>query len=237
MMIRPYWFLDDPIDVEHKYYILMDFLHKAKLKFYEKGFEKHLKEILTLKKDLESFDKKTEFTQRTLANMTEVDKNNFYNLLDKNLDFIDEIVSIVKNSIETINLFLEENVETIEKYNSLVDVESYCNKYNLWDEGFLVIRKQGEEHMRIFNWFFSVIKIDNKDNVALLMTELLDPQCKTTKDIRKIRNFLKLNIKDFQEKSDCVLISDVSENADIETGTEISKEKSIDIILQNFNKH
>ncbi len=215
----------------------MDFLHKAKLKFGEKGFEKHLKEILTLRKDLESFDKKTEFTQRTLANMTEVDKNNFYNLLDKNLDSIDEIVGIVKNSMETIDLFLEENVEAIEKYNSLVDVESYCNRYNLWDEGFLVIRKQGEEHMKIFNWFFSVIKIANEDNVALLMTELLDPQCKTTKDIRKIRNFLKSNIKDFQEKSDCVLISDVSENVDMETGTEISKEKSIDIILQNFNKH
>jgi hypothetical protein len=236
-MIRPYWFLEDPIDVEYKYYILMDFLHKAKLKFNEKGFEKHLKEILTLRKDLESFDKKTEFTQRTLANMTDVDKNNFYNLLDKNLDSIDEIVSIVKNSMETIDLFLEENAEAIEKYNSLVDVESYCNRYNLWDEGFLVIRKQGEEHMKIFNWFFSVIKIANEDNVALLMTELLDPQCKTTKDIRKIRNFLKLNIKDFQEKSDCVLISDVSENVDMETGTEISKEKSIDIILQNFNKH
>lgn len=236
-MIRPYWFLENPIDVEYKYYILMDFLHKAKLKFGEKGFEKHLKEILTLRKDLESFDKKTEFTQRTLANMTEVDKNNFYNLLDKNLDSIDEIVGIVKNSMETIDLFLEENVEAIEKYNSLVDVESYCNRYNLWDEGFLVIRKQGEEHMKIFNWFFSVIKIANEDNVALLMTELLDPQCKTTKDIRKIRNFLKSNIKDFQEKSDCVLISDVSENVDMETGTEISKEKSIDIILQNFNKH
>jgi hypothetical protein len=236
-MIRPYWFLEDPIDVEYKYYILMDFLHKAKLKFGEKGFEKHLKEILTLRKDLESFDKKTEFTQRTLANMTEVDKNNFYNLLDKNLDSIEEIVNIVKNSTETIDLFLEENVEAIEKYNTLVDVESYCNKYNLWDEGFLVIRKQGEEHMKIFNWFFSVIKIANEDNVALLMTELLDPQCKTTKDIRKIRNFLKSNVKDFQEKSDCVLISDVSENVDMEMGTEISKEKSIDIILQNFNKN
>lgn len=236
-MIRPYWFLEDPIDVEHKYYILMDFLHKAKSKFNERGFEKHLKEILTLRKDLESFDQKTEFTQRTLANMTDVDKNNFYNLLDKNLDSIDEIVNIVRNSIETVDSFLQENSEAIEKYNSLVDVESYCNRYNLWDEGFLVIRKQGEEYMKVFNWFFSVIKIADKDNVALLMTELLDPQCKTTKDIRRIKNFLKANIKDFIEKSDCILISDVSENVDMETGTEISKEKSIEIILQNFNKH
>lgn len=236
-MISPYWFLEDPIDVEHKYYILMDFLHKAKSKFNQKGFEKHLKEILALKKDLESFEEKTEFTQRTLSNMTDVDKNKFYNILDKNLDSIEEIVSIVKNSIETLDSFIEENSEIIEKYNSLVDVESYCNRYNLWDEGFLVIRKQGEEHMKVFNWFFSVIKIADKDNVALLMTELLDPQCKTTKDIRRIKSFLKANIKDFLEKSDCILISDVSENVDMETGTEISKEKSIEIILQNFNKH
>ncbi len=233
-MIKPYWFLEDPIDEEHKYYILMDFLTKAKNSFGKKGFEKHFKEILTVRKDLESFDKKTEFTQRTLANMTEVDKEIFYNKLDKNLDYVDEIERIVKGSIKTIDQFLEENSETADKYNSLVDVESYCNKYNLWDQGFLVVRKPDEEFMKVFTWFFSPIKIGTEESVALLMTEMLDPQCETTTEISKIKGFLKSNIKDFSDKFDCVLIADVSKSVDLETGTDIGKEKSIEIILKNF---
>lgn len=234
-MIKPYWFLEDPIDTEHKYYILMDFLMKAKDKFNKKGFEKHFKEVLILRRDLESFDKKTEFSQRTLAHMTDVDKNTFYNMLDKNLEKIEEIVKIVKNSIETIDKFLEENEEISIKYNSLVDVESYCNKYNLWDQGFLVVRKTGEEYMKVFSWFFSVIKIGEDEKVALLMTEMLDPQCETTTEMLKIKRFLKSNIKDFSDKFDCVLVADVAKGVDLETGTEIGKEKSIDLILKNFN--
>jgi hypothetical protein len=233
-MIKPYWFLEDPIDEEHKYYILMDFLTKAKSKFNKKGFEKHFKEVVILRRDLDSFDQTMEFSQRTLANMTENDKNVFYNKLDRNLDSINEIVKIVKNSIETIDKFLEENKEIAIKYNSLVDVESYCDRYNLWDQGFLIVRKIDEEFMKVFSWFFSVIKIGEKEKVALLMTEMLDPQCETTTEILKIKNFLNSNIKDFSDKHDCVLVADVAKGVDIETGTEIGKEKSIDIILKNF---
>jgi hypothetical protein len=236
-MIKPYWFLESPIDVEHKYYVLMDLLTKAKNNFDKKGFEKHFKEILILKRDLDSFDKKTEFSQRTLANMTDVDKNFFYNLLDKNLDLIGEIETIVKNSIEIVDKFLEENKEIDYKYNSLVDVESYCNRYNLWDQGFLVVRKKEEEYMKVFSWFFSVIKIGDDEKVALLMTEMLDPKCETTTEIIKIRRFLKSNIKDFSDKFDCVIIADVAKGVDLETGTEIGKEKSIEIILKNFNNN
>jgi len=188
-MIKPYWFLESPIDTEHKYYILMSFLVKVKNKMNKKGFEKSFKELLCLKKDLESFDKNTEFTQKTVMSMTDSEKNTFYNLLDKNLDSIDEITTIVKNSIEVIDNFLEENKEAQEKYNSLVEVESYCQRYNLWDQGFLVIRKKEEEFMRVFTWFFSIIKVGETEKVALLMTEMLDPQCQTTNEIRKIKTF------------------------------------------------
>jgi len=232
--MKPYWFLEPPIDLEYKYYVLMAYLMKIKENFKKPGFERAFKNLLAIKRDLESFDKKTEFSQKTLAKMTEEEKDYFYTILDKNLDNIGEIEEIAKNSIRVLDEFLEENRELYENYNSLVDVESYCSKYNLWDQGFLVVRKKGEENMRIFSWFFSIVKISNSDNVALLMTELLDPKCETTKDIRKIRGFLKSNIADFSEKYDCVLVADISGNIDLEIGTELSKEKSIDMIMNRF---
>lgn len=168
--MKPYWFLEDPIDLEYKYYVLMAYLMKIKDHFDKPGFEKYFKNILSIKRDLESFIKKTEFSQKTLAKMTEEEKEHFHNLLDKNLDVIGEVEEIAKNSLTTIDEFLEKNEEFYERYNSLVSVESYCSKYNLWDQGFLVIRKKGIKTMRIFTWFFSIVKISQKDNVALLMT-------------------------------------------------------------------
>lgn len=232
--LKPYWFLEGTIDLEYKYYILMSYLVKVKESFNKKEFGKYFKDLITMRRDLESFIKDTEFSQKTMSKMTEDDKDYFFNLLDKNLDSIDEIEQIAKNSIEVIQKFIEENKEMYEIYNSLVDVESYCSKYNLWDQGFLVIRRNDEEKMRIFTWFFSIVKISQKESVALLMTELLDPKCDTTKDLNKIRKFLKSNITDFSEKYDCVLIADVSHDIDLEIGVELSKEKSIDIIMNRF---
>lgn len=232
--MKPYWFLEEPIDLEYKYYVLMAYLMKIKENFGKPGFERYFKNILSIKKDLESFDKSTEFTQKSLAKMTEEERDYFYTILDKNLDQIGEIEEIAKNSIRTIDNFLEENQGFYEKYNSLVNIESYCAKYNLWDQGFLVIRRKDEDTMRIFTWFFSIVKISQKENVALLMTELLDPLCETTKDITKIKKFLKSNIRDFSDQYDCVLVADVSNDVDMELGTELSKEKSIDMIMNRF---
>ena len=88
--------------------------------------------------------------------------------------------------------------------------------------------------MRIFTWFFSIVKISQKENVALLMTELLDPLCENTKDINKIKRFLKTNIRDFSSQYDCVLVAEISKEIDMEVGTELSKEKSIDMIMNRF---
>jgi len=232
--MKPYWFLEDPIDLEYKYYVLMAYLMKTKEHFNKPGFERYFKNILAIRRDLESFIKKTEFSQKTLTRMTEEERDYFYNLLDKNLDVIGEIEEIAKNSLTTIDGFLEKNEEFYEKYNSLVEVESYCAKYNLWDQGFLVIRKKGIKTMRVFTWFFSIVKISQKDNVALLMTEILDPPCETTKDIIKIKKFLKNNIRDFSDQYDCILVAEVSNEIDMEAGTELSKEKSIDLIMNRF---
>jgi len=232
--LKPYWFLESPIDTEHKYYMLMSFLVNLKKSFQTKNFVKKFKELLTIKRDLESFDKSTEFSPKTLSKMTEEERDLVYTILDKNLDNIAEVESVVKNSIQTIEAFLEENSFFYEKYNSLVNVESYCAKYNLWDQGFLVIRKNDEEYMKVFTWFFSIVKVGKKENVALLMTELLDPLCETTKEISSIKKFLKANIKDFSDQYDCVLVADVADDIDIETGTDISKERSIDLIMNKF---
>lgn len=231
---KPYWFLEGTIDLEYKYYVLMSYLLKIKEAYKNNdGFERKLKGLISMRRDLESFDRNTDFTPKTVSRMTDEEKYYFNDLLYKNLDLMGDIEEIVKNSLRVIEEFNEENKEIYEYYNSLVEVESYCTKYNLWDQGFLVVRSK-EEDMRIFTWFFSVVKISQKESVALLMTELLDPRCNKTEDINKIKKFLRSNIKEYSDSHDCLLIADVSPDVDQDTGIEISKEKSIDIIMNRF---
>jgi len=234
-MLKPYWFLEGSLDVESKYYILMGYLVKLKDSFSRPGFEKSFKDLLTLKRDLVSFLNNNEISQRSLSNMTEGEKQELYSLVEKNSDDIEYVKEIVTNSIQSINNFLDENIKSYEKYNSLVEVESYSTtKHDLWDQGFLIIRKNDEEFLRIFNWFFSIIKIGEKDNIALLMTEILDPMCPMTDKITDIKKFLKVNINNFSDLYDCILVGNICNGADLETGIEIGKEKSIEIIMNKF---
>ena len=236
--MKPYWFLEDPLDQEHKYYILMAFLKKVEDSTKKRGFEKLFKEGLTIMKDLDYFVAHTEFTQRTMGKMTNSEKDTMYNLLDKNLDEMDEIFNIIESSIKTINKFLDKNADFHQRYNSLVEVEQYCpNKYNVWNSGFIVIRKKEEPLLRIYNWFFSTIRVGQEENIGLLMSEILEPVCKTTYDIETIKKFLKKNIKDFSHEYDCILVADVDSNVDMDTGTDIGKEKSADIIMERFTNN
>jgi hypothetical protein len=178
-----------------------------------------------------------ELTPETNESMTEAERDMLYNLLDKHIHNDDEIQNIIKNSITVIDEFIDENHEYFDKYKSLVTVETYCQKYNLWDQGILVIRQKNEKNLKIFSWFFSVVNIGGKENIALLMSEVISPVCKNTIQLKRIKTFLNNNIDNFSESTDCFILADVSERIDIETGTEISKEKSIEIIIDKFKNN
>jgi hypothetical protein len=106
---KPYWFLEDPLDTEHKYYILMSFLIDIKKSFGKAGYFKKIKKLLAIKNDLMSFSKNMELTPKTNESMTEAERDMLYNLLDKHIHNDDEIQNIIKNSITVIDEFIDEN--------------------------------------------------------------------------------------------------------------------------------
>ena len=116
---KPYWFLEDPLDTEHKYYILMSFLIDVKKSFGKAGYFKKIKKLLAIKNDLMSFSKNMELTPKTNESMTEAERDMLYNLLDKHIHNDDEIQNIIKNSITVIDEFIDENHEYFDKYKSL----------------------------------------------------------------------------------------------------------------------
>jgi hypothetical protein len=43
--LQPYWFLQEPIDAEHKYYILMDFLQSVETDLGKKKYSEQIQKI------------------------------------------------------------------------------------------------------------------------------------------------------------------------------------------------
>jgi hypothetical protein len=233
--LKPYWFLENPLDTEHKHWILMAYLKGVRDGFGKAGYIKKIRDLYRIKKDLQSFSMNIELSQSTMTSMTDKERIIFEDLLDQKIHNDSEIKSIIDSSLYTIENFIEENKFYFHKYDDLISLESYCEKYSMWDQGFLVIRKKSENSLKIFSWFFSVIKVGDKDSVALLMTEILNPLCENTYDINRIKKFLKKKIvDDFSSEDECFILADVYDKMDWETAMDITKEKSVELIMRKF---
>jgi hypothetical protein len=234
--LKPYWFLEKPIDKEHKFYILMDYLQSIENDFNVKEYVKPLTNILRIQKDLWSFKNKGTLSVRSNSNLTKTE-------LEKTNAFIEEFNrakegdDVIETSLSTIEEFLGKHDEIIREYDRLVEVTHSSSINQTWDRGFLVIRKAKNKSIRIFSWHFSIIKIDGNENVALLMTELLEPICDFTEDNREIKKFLIQNLKpSVVSPTDAVLFAEIFPDLDWESGIDLAKEKAVDSIVKNYKK-
>lgn len=98
-ILNPVWFLQNPIDAEHKYYILLDYIQNLETNI-EKGYlYKEYTKLTDLYKDLQCF--KTSFDIINKNKESEQLINYIYNLPPSSKE-LKEIVKIVDNSIEII---------------------------------------------------------------------------------------------------------------------------------------
>ena len=55
--LQPYWFLQNPIDAEHKYYVLMDFLQSVEKDLDQKKYSEQIQKITRVYNDIKNFQK------------------------------------------------------------------------------------------------------------------------------------------------------------------------------------
>ena len=53
--LQPYWFLQNPIDAEHKYYVLMDFLQSVENDLGQKKYSEQIQKITRVYNDIKNF--------------------------------------------------------------------------------------------------------------------------------------------------------------------------------------
>jgi len=235
-ILKPYWFLEKPVDKEHKYYVLMAYLQSIEKDFSNGEYVKQLTNVLRIQKDLWSFKNKGVLSVKSNSHLTERELEKTHDLID---DFLlsDERDEIIEESLSTIEKFLGKHDSVIREYDQMVEVTHSGSINQTWDRGFLIIRKNLESMLRIFSWSFSIIKIDGNESVALLMTELLDPVCGFTEDDREVKKFLIQNLKSsIISPNDAILFGKITEELELDLGVDLSKEKAVDIIVKNYKK-
>ena len=234
--LKPYWFLEKPIDKEHKFYILMDYLQSIEKDFESKNYVKPLTNVLRIQKDLWSFKNKGSLSVKSNSHLTE-DELEKTNSLIEDFSNSDEKDEILKEALSTIENFLGKHDGIIREYDRLVDVSHSGSINQIWDRGYLIVRKNIEKLIRIFSWNFSIIKIDGNESVALLMTELLEPVCDFTEEDREVKKFLIQNLKSSHiNPNDAILFARISDELEAESGVDLSKEKAVEIIVKNYKK-
>jgi hypothetical protein len=235
--LQPYWFLQSPIDAEHKYYVLMDFLQSVENDLGQKKYSEQIQKITRVYNDIKNFQKTNRLSDKTLRSMTqnEIDKINELTILNQNDEEIDYILD---GSLEVLDGFLNKINPYIEEIERSIRFKIHNDDIFTKDKGFVIMRNNKDKKMKIYSWAFSIIRIDDIDQVGLLLSELLDPIPMYTKSDKKIYDFFNKEISISSKKSHCFIMVDLEKNkGEEEISFDIIKDKSIEFIVNNYRDY
>ena len=235
--LRSYWFLQKPIDVEYKYYILMDFLQSVENDLNNKKYSEQIQKINRLYGDLKMFQRFQKFNDRTIKSMSQEELDSI-KILMKDSQNNEEVEIIINESIKILDSFMDTLSPYLKEIGESIKFKIFNENGSNKDRGYIIMRNNKDKKLKIYSWNFSIVKIDETDQVGLLLSELLDPLPKYTKMNKKIYDFFIKEIKNFSENSGCFIIADlVSTKGEDEISFDLMKEKSIEFIVSNYKDY
>jgi hypothetical protein len=235
--LQPYWFLQTPVDAEHKYYVLMDFLQSVEIDLGQKKYSEQIQKITRIYNDIKNFQKTSRLSDKTLRSMTqnEIDRINELTVLNKNDKEVDYIL---EGSLEVLDGFLNKINPYLKEIEKSIKFKIHNDDIFTKDKGFVVMRNNKDKKMKIYSWAFSIIKVDDIDQVGLLLSELLDPIPVYTKSDKKIYDFFNKEIKIFSKNAHCFIVVDLEKTkGEEEISFDIIKDKSIEFIVNNYREY
>lgn len=118
-LISVTWYMESPIDFEHKQYVLFDYLQKVDLDFSKKVLSPHLLHIEKIIDELIGFQSSINLLKSNL------DKNKYIYFKDMNIEgekdyLVDEIKEIVDFSIDQIEPRIKLGYKILKKKNQIL---------------------------------------------------------------------------------------------------------------------
>jgi hypothetical protein len=235
--LQPYWFMMDPIDTEHKYYVLMDFLQSLEEDLKVKKYSDQVQKLNRIYNDLRSFEKHKRLSDRTIKLLND---NEIVKIKEKIKEIGDspDLESVVVNSLDVLDEFIDKIHPYMEEVERSLDFQIYNDDLLRKDRGYVIMRNNKNKKIKAYSWVFSIVKVDDSEQVGLLLSELLDPLPDYTKSNKKVYDFFTKEIRNFSKHADCFIIVDLEKNkGEDEISFDLIKEKAIEFIIDNYKKY
>ena len=232
--LKPYWFLEKLIDVEYKYYILMDYLYSINEDLSHNKIGEQIASLNRVYEDLKAYQTCKSFSKRSLHNLTSKELEH-YHALQASAD-VAIVEDIVEYSLVSIEKFQNKIKAILNKVESSISLYIYDKEVLFRDSGFLVIRDMTKKTFRIYSWIFSFINLDGKDQTGMIMSEILDPNLKYSENGDVYLNYLKKEIINFSEDLDCLVFLDIDNEQECVT-YDYAKERAISFILASYKEY
>ncbi len=150
----------------------------------------------------------------------------------------EEVDYILDNSLEVLEKFITKINPYIEEIEKSLEFKIHNDKSLNSDRGYMIIRNNKNKKIKIYSWLFSIITVDETEQVGLLLSELLDPSPVYSKSDKKIFDFVKKEVKNFSKYNDCFIIVDLEKSkGEDEISFELIKERSIEFIVSNYKNY
>lgn len=215
----------------------MDFLQSVERDLGEKKYSDQIQKLTRVYNDLKSFSKTQKFTDRTIKSLTQEEIDRIKEISEDNSEN-PVIEEIVQSSIELLEEFITKVTPYLEEIEKSLNFKILNEKLLCKDRGYIIIRNNKDKKMKIYSWVFSIVKVDETEQVGLLLSELLDPLPNYTKSDKKITDFFNKEIKNFSKYSDCFIMVDLEKSkGENEISFDLIKERSIEFIINNYKKY
>lgn len=166
------WFLEDPLDIEHKQYILLSYLNNIRKEFKDNKLYPFLAELvyhcnslLNIKysKQQISKDFKKNIVGFDFIKMEIIYENMFNESFE--LSYIDDIIEL---SLPLMNECIMEGKTIYDKVESEITISELTKLSILDKKGYFIIK---DDHIKLYQYTLSIY--DDIDNPRILFTELI----------------------------------------------------------------
>ena len=187
--ISPIWFLREPIDPEHKEYVLLDYLKEISKRLNKENCYPIMKEISRVVKILNEYRKDKAISESIKKSLGKGDRDYinsfvFDDLLPEQKETLDVII---EDSLETLYDYSEICLDILKEEESKIKIfriqSKFDNEDNLVNSGIVIIRNMVTD--KLLNYFFkSNVRMETPDG---------DKEVSILKKIHLKNSFFSLN--------------------------------------------
>jgi len=177
--LSPIWFLEQPLDIEHKNYVLLDYLKKKSEILEGDEVLTNLKEISGIIKVLHHFKDKGELPDYILEDLDQIDKDKIEEMNSPEGELAkgkNEIKEIIDSSISILYDFSEIFMEILREEQEKIKIFKLGSRYSQSsvskESGVLLIRNMITDRIIPYYWKETKMEMEGVEKEVVVMKKI-----------------------------------------------------------------